>query len=306
MIYNALIASCITQKWEGRTVHLFSHKKPSTAKEVYRNNAERKQSLLANIFLPFRSGENLSGRRCTKCGASFGLRARKGQDKKSFPGDLLQWWVLREKCLSPSSKAKVQRTWDRPLPESCRSFEELERISYRLSVNTQFIRYCTFVSVWRHARILSFTTEWRSCVTIGKSIIVAEERRTFWHKCAHDYWAGLGIIIGHHKAQLLRPISACKYNRLNGCKAILSWNSPGKSELVTDTTHRCSVAVNDSNVQFLDQDDDDDPDTELYLTQPFACGTAFAISVLDSLMSTVSTSSSLWNKEPFKWQFCYY
>ena len=50
----------------------------------------------------------------------------------------------------------------------------------------------------------------------------------------------------------------------------------------------CSPA-NDSNVQFLDQDDDDDPDTELYMTQPFACGTAFAVSVLDSLMSTVST-----------------
>ena len=49
-----------------------------------------------------------------------------------------------------------------------------------------------------------------------------------------------------------------------------------------------SELVNDSNVQFLDQDDDDDPDTELYLTQPFACGTAFAVSVLDSLMSTVS------------------
>lgn len=46
--------------------------------------------------------------------------------------------------------------------------------------------------------------------------------------------------------------------------------------------------VNDSNVQFLDQDDDDDPDTELYMTQPFACGTAFAVSVLDSMMSTVS------------------
>lgn len=48
--------------------------------------------------------------------------------------------------------------------------------------------------------------------------------------------------------------------------------------------------VNDTNVQFLDQDDDDDPDTELYLTQPFACGTAFAVSVLDSLMSAVSYS----------------
>lgn len=52
--------------------------------------------------------------------------------------------------------------------------------------------------------------------------------------------------------------------------------------------HLISELVNDSNVQFLDQDDDDDPDTELYLTQPFACGTAFAVSVLDSLMSTVS------------------
>merc|ERR1711884_910310 len=29
-------------------------------------------------------------------------------------------------------------------------------------------------------------------------------------------------------------------------------------------------------------------DTELYLTQPFACGTAFAVSVLDSLMSTTN------------------
>ena len=49
----------------------------------------------------------------------------------------------------------------------------------------------------------------------------------------------------------------------------------------------CVHAGNDANVQFLDQDDDDDPDTELYMTQPFACGTAFAVSVLDSLMSTV-------------------
>ena len=46
--------------------------------------------------------------------------------------------------------------------------------------------------------------------------------------------------------------------------------------------------VNDSNVQFLDQDDQDEPDCKLYLTQPFACGTAFTVSVLDSLMSTVS------------------
>ncbi len=53
------------------------------------------------------------------------------------------------------------------------------------------------------------------------------------------------------------------------------------------TTNVLFLSGNDANVQFLDQDDDDDPDTELYMTQPFACGTAFAVSVLDSLMSTV-------------------
>ena len=44
----------------------------------------------------------------------------------------------------------------------------------------------------------------------------------------------------------------------------------------------------DTNVQFLDIEDEDTPDAELYLSQPFACGTAFVTSVLDSLMSTVS------------------
>lgn len=60
--------------------------------------------------------------------------------------------------------------------------------------------------------------------------------------------------------------------------------------------------VNDSNVQFLDQDDDDDPDTELYLTQPFACGTAFAVSVLDSLMSTVF-EEIFWSLSPYLLSF---
>ena len=54
--------------------------------------------------------------------------------------------------------------------------------------------------------------------------------------------------------------------------------------------------ANDGNVQFLDQDDDDDPDTELYMTQPFACGTAFAVSVLDSLMSTVNKNNFIFFK----------
>ncbi|ESO05600.1 hypothetical protein HELRODRAFT_119046, partial [Helobdella robusta] len=71
--------------------------------------------------------------------------------------------------------------------------------------------------------------------------------------------------------------------------AFLPSNQPGDHE--RKVVHGTSIPMitelgNDANVQFLDQDDDDDPDTELYMTQPFACGTAFAVSVLDSLMST--------------------
>lgn len=69
-----------------------------------------------------------------------------------------------------------------------------------------------------------------------------------------------------------------------------------KVNWVTNCTFTPPI-VNDSNVQFLDQDDDDDPDTELYLTQPFACGTAFAVSVLDSLMSAVSLNPFLLLKD---------
>ena len=47
----------------------------------------------------------------------------------------------------------------------------------------------------------------------------------------------------------------------------------------------------DQNVQYLDIDDEDDDDLELHLTQPFACGTAFTVSMLDSLMSAVSCHS---------------
>ena len=41
----------------------------------------------------------------------------------------------------------------------------------------------------------------------------------------------------------------------------------------------------DSNVQFLDPDEDD-LNTELYMTLPFACGNAFTDSVLECFMST--------------------
>ncbi|XP_076350891.1 calcium-activated potassium channel slowpoke-like isoform X2 [Tachypleus tridentatus] len=74
------------------------------------------------------------------------------------------------------------------------------------------------------------------------------------------------------------------------CEGVSSLGSPivmqRKGSVYGSNVPLITELVNDSNVQFMDQDDNDDPDTELYLTQPFGCGTAFAVSVLDSLMST--------------------
>ncbi len=52
-------------------------------------------------------------------------------------------------------------------------------------------------------------------------------------------------------------------------------------------------------MQFLDQDDEDDPDQELYISQPFACGTAFAVSVLDCIMSAVNILNDLCLSDTF-------
>ncbi|XP_038047113.1 calcium-activated potassium channel slowpoke-like isoform X2 [Patiria miniata] len=84
------------------------------------------------------------------------------------------------------------------------------------------------------------------------------------------------------RSKIIAAYAAESPTRLNGGSI--------KRSLFTQSSPKITVPmitelVNDINVQFLDDDDEDDPDTELYLTQPFACGTAFAVSVLDSLMS---------------------
>ncbi|XP_022655980.1 calcium-activated potassium channel slowpoke-like isoform X2 [Varroa destructor] len=94
---------------------------------------------------------------------------------------------------------------------------------------------------------------------------------THMSAATHMSMAGHGLGHGHGSSPLGSPSLMAMQRR----GSVYGANVPLITEL-----------VNDTNVQFLDQDDDDDPDTELYLTQPFACGTAFAVSVLDSLMST--------------------
>ncbi|XP_071792490.1 calcium-activated potassium channel subunit alpha-1-like isoform X2 [Asterias amurensis] len=93
------------------------------------------------------------------------------------------------------------------------------------------------------------------------------------------------------RSKIIAAYAAESPTRLNGGSIKRSLFSQGSTKI---TVPMLTELVNDINVQFLDDDDEDDPDTELYLTQPFACGTAFAVSVLDSLMSaTYFNSNSL-------------
>ena len=52
-----------------------------------------------------------------------------------------------------------------------------------------------------------------------------------------------------------------------------------KVHVITDLQH-------EENVQFLDFDDEDQPDERIYKAQPFACGEAFSISMFDSVTSS--------------------
>lgn len=88
------------------------------------------------------------------------------------------------------------------------------------------------------------------------------------------------------KAMTFDEIITVAHNNPTGVVSTLPQHVQRRGSVYGINVPLITELVNDTNVQFLDQDDEDDPNTELYLTQPFACGTAFAVSVLDSLMST--------------------
>ncbi|XP_033101009.1 calcium-activated potassium channel subunit alpha-1-like isoform X5 [Anneissia japonica] len=98
------------------------------------------------------------------------------------------------------------------------------------------------------------------------------------HDTSHTFHSSINGNNDEFMPSILPPILSSpvqpQFPKVERCGSMVGANVPMITEL-----------VNDNNVQFLDQDDDDDPDTELYMTQPYACGTAFAVSVLDSLMS---------------------
>ena len=77
------------------------------------------------------------------------------------------------------------------------------------------------------------------------------------------------------KEVVLCSLSIQKYLKRNATRQV---------QIITDLRQ-------ESNVQFLDFGDEDEPDERIYKAQPFACGEAFSVSMMDSV-----TSSAFYNR----------
>ena len=72
------------------------------------------------------------------------------------------------------------------------------------------------------------------------------------------------------KEVVLCSLSIQKYLKRNATRQV---------QIITDLRQ-------ESNVQFLDFGDEDEPDERIYKAQPFACGEAFSVSMMDSVTSS--------------------
>lgn len=119
--------------------------------------------------------------------------------------------------------------------------------------------------------IYYFTTDNTNCAQIIKAQIQPFSPPTHTNPAV-----SLGKRISYKDPFLLdkEPILAC----LNLPK-VLSVRAPNKS------VDFIAELVNDSNVHFLDQDKEDEPDIELHLTMKFAQGSCITATALDTLMS---------------------
>ncbi|XP_028405047.1 calcium-activated potassium channel slowpoke-like [Dendronephthya gigantea] len=71
--------------------------------------------------------------------------------------------------------------------------------------------------------------------------------------------------------------------------------SVSKLEEISAVLPMITELVFDNNVQYLDDEDEDEDGIGFYETQPFACGHAFTVSVLDSLMTATYFNSDVLN-----------
>jgi len=80
------------------------------------------------------------------------------------------------------------------------------------------------------------------------------------------------------KEPILCTLSLKNAKKINKCNANV--------QILTDL-------LQESNVQFLDIGDDDEPEERIYKAQPFACGEAFSASMFDSVTSSVFHSPGI-------------
>ncbi|XP_041065189.1 calcium-activated potassium channel subunit alpha-1-like [Carcharodon carcharias] len=189
------------------------------------------------------------------------------------------------------------RNFVMPLRASSFSYDELKSIVFVGSleyINQEWSTISNFPKVF----ILPGSPLCRAdlkAVSIGScdmTVIVSSNRTKFQEKALEDKECILATLNlkalvfeeamdSNNLTSVIFPVAICLLgNELHPVDFMLFGNKHYyRTPIITALVH-------DSNVHFLDQEDRDDPDTDLILTQPYASGCVFVSNILNSLMCT--------------------
>ncbi|XP_078421343.1 calcium-activated potassium channel subunit alpha-1-like [Cetorhinus maximus] len=183
------------------------------------------------------------------------------------------------------------RNFVMPLRASSFSYDELKSIVFVGSleyINQEWSTISNFPKVF----ILPGSPLCRAdlkAVSIGScdmTVIISSNRTTLQEKALEDKECILATL--NLKAMVFEE--AMDSNNLT--TAVFPGNEPQSMDFMlfgNKNYYRIPIItalVHDSNVHFLDQEDRDDPDTDLILTQPYASGCVFVSNILNFLMCT--------------------
>ncbi|XP_051896684.1 calcium-activated potassium channel subunit alpha-1-like [Pristis pectinata] len=118
--------------------------------------------------------------------------------------------------------------------------------------------------------------------TCDMTVVISSNRTHFEEKSLQDKECILATL--NLKAMLFEEVKST--DELPTMSSETVSDDTGTSASIDKHYYRVPIItslVHQSNVYFLDQEDRDEPDTDLYLTQPYASGCVFAFSILNSL-----------------------
>ncbi|XP_072905575.1 calcium-activated potassium channel subunit alpha-1-like [Hemitrygon akajei] len=187
----------------------------------------------------------------------------------------------------PKFPAIGLRNFVMPLRASSFTYKELKAIVFVVSleyVTKEWETICNFPKVFilPGSPLCRADLKAANIATCDMTVVISSNRIHFEEKSLEDKECILATL--NLKAMLFEKI---KSSNVPATKSVVNFSANTDTCASVDRYHYrvpiITSLVHQSNVYFLDQEDRDDPDTDLYLTKPYASGCVFAFSILNSL-----------------------